>query len=46
MQVLLEAQVKGLTNGADDVLGQPIRTLQDVTRWQGGGATDGTHGDF
>lgn len=32
LQVLLEAKVKGLADGADDVLGQPIRAFQDVTR--------------
>lgn len=32
LQVLLEAKVKGLANGADDVLGQPIGAFQDVTR--------------
>lgn len=35
LQVLLEAQVKGLSDGADDVLGQTIRALQYVTRWWG-----------
>lgn len=35
LQVLLEAKVKGLANGADDVLGQPVRALQDVTCWRG-----------
>ncbi|TNN81760.1 hypothetical protein EYF80_007889 [Liparis tanakae] len=28
-QVLLEAEVEGLADGADDFLGQPVRTLQD-----------------
>lgn len=32
LQVLLEAKVEGLADGADDVLGQAIRALQDVTR--------------
>lgn len=32
LQVLLEAKVKGLADGADDVLGQAIGALQDVTR--------------
>lgn len=31
LQVLLEAEVEGLADGADDFLGQPVRTLQDVT---------------
>lgn len=31
LHILLEAKVKGLANSADDVLGQPIRALQDVT---------------
>lgn len=35
LQVLLEAKVEGLADGADDVLGQAIGALQDVTRWQG-----------
>lgn len=35
LQVLLEAKVEGLADGADDVLGQTIGALQDVTRWQG-----------
>lgn len=34
LQVLLEAKVKGLTDGADDVLGQSIGALQDVTCWR------------
>lgn len=32
LQVLLEAKVKSLADGADDVLGQTVRALQDVTR--------------
>lgn len=32
LQVLLEAKVEGLADGADDVLGQAIGALQDVTR--------------
>lgn len=35
LQVLLEAEVKGLAYGTDNVLGQTIRTLQDVTCWPG-----------
>lgn len=30
-EVLFKAQLKGLANGADDILGKPFRTLQDVT---------------
>ena len=33
LQVLLEAQFEGLTDGADDLLSQTLRALQDVTRW-------------
>lgn len=33
LQVLLEAQVEGLADRADDVLGQAIRALQDVASW-------------
>lgn len=32
LQVLLKAKVKGLADGADDVLGQTVRALQYVTR--------------
>lgn len=32
LQVLLETKVKGLANGADDVLGKAVRALEDVTR--------------
>ena len=35
LQVLLEAKVKGLADGADDILGQTVRALQDVARWWG-----------
>lgn len=31
LQVLLEAQLKGLSDGADDLLRQTLRALQDVT---------------
>lgn len=33
LQVLLEAEVEGLADSADDVLGQAIGALQDVARW-------------
>lgn len=29
-QILLEPELKGLSDGADDVLGQPVAALQDV----------------
>lgn len=31
LQILLEPELKGLSNGANDVLGQPVTALQDVT---------------
>lgn len=34
LEVLLKAKVKSLTDGADHVLGQTLRTLQDVAGWK------------
>ena len=31
LQILLKPELKGLSDGADDILGQPITTLQNVT---------------
>lgn len=31
LQILLKPELKGLSNGANDVLGQPVTALQDVT---------------
>lgn len=31
LQILLKPELKGLSNGADDVLGQPITAFQNVT---------------
>lgn len=33
LQVLLKAQFKSLTNGADYLLGQTLRALQDMASW-------------
>lgn len=33
-EVLFEAQLEGLPDGADDVLSQPLGTLQDVAGWR------------
>lgn len=32
-EVLFEAQLKGLANGADDILSKPFGTLQNVAGW-------------
>lgn len=32
-EVLFEAQLKGLANSADDILGKPFWTLQYVAGW-------------
>ena len=32
-EVLFEAQLEGLADGADDVLSEPFGTLQDVAGW-------------
>lgn len=29
-EILFEAQLKGLTDGADDILSEPFRALQDM----------------
>ena len=34
LQILLKAEFKGLSDGADDILGQPVAALQNVTRWE------------
>lgn len=31
LQILLKPELKGLSDGANDILGQPITTLQNVT---------------
>lgn len=31
LQILLKSELEGLSDGADDVLGQPITAFQDVT---------------
>ena len=31
LQILLKPELEGLSNGANDVLGQPVTTLQNVT---------------
>lgn len=37
LQVLLEPQLKGLPNGADHILRQALRALQDMAGWGGNG---------
>lgn len=32
-EILFEAQLKGLPDGADDILSKPFRTLQDMASW-------------
>lgn len=32
-EILFEAQLKGLTDGADDILSEPFRALQDMAGW-------------
>lgn len=32
-EILFEAQLKGLPDGADDVLSKSFRTLQDMAGW-------------
>lgn len=41
MQVLFEAQLKGLAHGADDALGKALAALQDVTGWGSSGSISG-----
>ena len=43
LEVLLEAQVEGLSDGADHVLGQAVGALQDVTRCPRGEETNEDH---
>ena len=31
LQILLKPELEGLSNGANDVLGQPVTTFQNVT---------------
>lgn len=33
VQILFEAQLKGLAHGADDALGEALAALQDVAGW-------------
>lgn len=33
LQILLKPELEGLSDGADDVLGQPVAALQNVARW-------------
>ena len=44
-EVLFEAQLKGLANGADDVLSKPFGTLQDVAGWGHSRGCQGTRGE-
>jgi hypothetical protein len=37
VQVLLEAQLKGLAHGADDALGKALTALKDMAGWGEGG---------
>lgn len=37
VQILLELQLEGLADGADDTLCQTIAALQDVAGWENGG---------
>lgn len=39
MQVLFEAQLKGLAHSADDALGEALAALQDVAGWGSFGDT-------